>query len=1006
MLRNLLLCNIKNKKHNFSGNLSCLSYNTKYAVSAFGVKSSRFRSTEAFLQSSATPYVEQMYESWKKDPNSVHVSWQSYFKNVTNGIGPGKAFAAPPTLIPDYELDIPADLAGVGSSSAEILDHLKVQMLIRAYMVRGHQLAKLDPLGIISPRLDETKPMELDYSYYGFTQEDLDRTFHLGAGMLPGFSATTQKMTLREILKILEDTYCGSIGIEYTHIPDREQCDWLRSKFEIPKRVEYTKEQKNVILDRLIWSDTFERFVAAKYPSEKRFGLEGCEALIPGMKSMIDRAVELGVESVVMGMPHRGRLNVLSNVVRKPNESIFSEFSGSLEPDMEGSGDVKYHLGMNYNRPTPSGKRVHLSLEANPSHLEAVDPVVLGKVRAQQFFSNDPDRLKSLPVLLHGDAAFAAQGVVYEVFGFTDLPNYTTGGTIHIVVNNQIGFTTDPRFARSTSYCTDVAKTVHAPIFHVNGDDVEAVVYCLQLAAEWRQRYKKDVVVDIVCYRRHGHNEVDQPSFTQPLMYKRIAQQKPTLELYSNQLIEEGSFTREEIDSMKSRVWNILEDSYEKSKDYQSNRSEWVSSSWEGFMSIKELANAITPEYETGIKSETLKHIAKATSEVPKGFNIHPVLSRILKNRKKSVEKGDGIDWPTAEAMAFGSLLMEGNHVRLSGQDVERGTFSQRHAVYHDQENENQYVALNHLSKDQALFTVCNSSLSEFGTLGFELGYSLVGPDSLILWEAQFGDFANNAQCIIDQFIASGEKKWGQRTGLTLLLPHGFDGAGPEHSSCRLERFLELCDDDPYKFPPVQPDVRRQIQDCNMQVLYCSTPANYFHALRRQIHRDFRKPLVVATSKSLLRHPLCKSSLQDMSEGTKFTRMYDDVWEQLKPKEEVKKLILCTGQVYFTLHKEREAKEAKDVAIARIEQISPFPFDLVAKYADQYPNAEIVWTQEEPMNMGAWNYVQSRIETSLNNTMNHTGKRARCVARTPTGAVATGNKGLHVFELDQIKNVI
>ena len=782
------------------------------------------------------------------------------------------------------------------------------------------------------------------------------------------------------------------------HIPDRQQCDWLRSRFEIPQRFKFSKDEKRVILDRLIWSDSFERFVAAKYPSEKRFGLEGCEALIPGMKALIDRSVDLGVKSIVMGMPHRGRLNVLSNVVRKPNESIFCEFSGSIEPGLETSGDVKYHLGMNYERPTPSGKKVHLSLVANPSHLEAVDPVVQGKVRATQFYANDQKHLETMPLLLHGDAAFAAQGVVYEVFGFTDLPNYTTGGTVHVVVNNQIGFTTDPRFSRSTPYCTDVAKTINAPIIHVNGDDVESVVYSCQLAADWRQKYGKDVVIDIVCYRRHGHNEIDQPSFTQPLMYKRIAKQKPVLEKYIDQLITEGSFTKQEIDEMKQRVWTMLEEHYAKSKDYTPSNSEWVSSSWTGFMSLKELASKITPEYNTGVKLDTLKHIGKVTSEVPKDFHIHSVLNRILNARKKSLTDGDSIDWATAEAMAFGSLLMEGKHVRLSGQDVERGTFSHRHAVLHDQQNEKQFVALNHLSEKQAPFTVCNSSLSEFGTLGFELGYSLVNPNSLILWEAQFGDFANNAQCIIDQFIASGEKKWLQRTGLTLLLPHGFDGAGPEHSSARLERFLELCDEDPTEFPGNGEQIRRQIQDCNMQVAYCSTPANYFHALRRQIHRDFRKPLVLMTSKSLLRHPMCKSSLAEMADGTKFTRLYGETATNLRPADKINKLILCTGQVYYALARTREANQMDDIAIARVEQISPFPFDLVSQFADQYPNAQIVWAQEEPMNMGAWTYVDRRIETALLHTQHHKNKRPVFAGRDPTGAVATGNKKKHEQE--------
>ena len=960
---------------------------------------------EGFLQSTSSNYVEQMYEAWKRDPQSVHVSWQAYFANVRQGKGTEQAFQAPPTLIPavdSYPLPSEAALAQSTeiTSTPEILDHLKVQLLVRAYQVRGHNLANLDPLGIMQAEMSaaDKNPPELDYKYYGFTEADLDRTFHLGQGMLPGFYEVNARMTLRDIIQSLRNVYCSSIGIEYTHVPSREQCDWLRKRFEVPKRYQFSVEEKRMILDRLIWSDSFERFIASKWTSEKRFGLEGCEALIPGMKALIDRAVDNGVNSIVMGMPHRGRLNVLSNVVRKPNESIFCEFSGSMEPLLEGSGDVKYHLGMNYDRPTPSGKRVHLSLVANPSHLEAVNPVVEGQVRATQFYGNDTAREKCLPLLLHGDAAFAAQGVVYETLGFCELPNYTTGGTIHIVVNDQIGFTTDPRFARSTPYCTDVAKVVDAPVFHVNGDDVEAVVYVCQLAADWRQTFKKDVVVDIVCYRKYGHNEIDQPSFTQPLMYKKIAQQPSVLDKYTQQLVAEGTFTMEEIESYKKRVWEILEDSYKKSKDYKPSRSEWVSAAWNDFKSIKELNEKVVPAYDTGVSLDVLKDIGNATSSVPDGFHLHAVLKRILKNRKTSIQEGTSIDWATAEQMAFGSLAMEDHHVRLSGQDVERGTFSHRHAVLHDQENEKQYVALNHLSKDQAHFTVCNSSLSEFGTLGFELGYSLVNPKSLIMWEAQFGDFSNNAQCIIDQFIASGEKKWLQRTGLTLLLPHGYDGAGPEHSSARLERFLQLCDDDPSHFPDFEPSKCRQIQDCNMQIVYCTTPANYFHALRRQVHREFRKPMIVFNSKNLLRHPLCKSSLSDMTGETRFNRAYLDTGAGLTSPDKVNKVVFCSGQVYYALTRAREANKMDDVAICRVEQISPFPFDLVAKQADAYPNASIVWAQEEPQNMGSWTYVEPRIETALKHSSHHKTKVPFYAGRDPTGAVATGNKKQHEVE--------
>ncbi|PKY24019.1 oxoglutarate dehydrogenase, E1 component [Rhizophagus irregularis] len=950
---------------------------------------------DVFLQGNAASYIEEMYEAWLKDPSSVHLSWQVYFKNIQSGVNPRVAYQPPPTIVPLTGMPVPLDVSG----SYDVTDHMKVQLLVRAYQVRGHHIAKLDPLGILNPDLDGSIPKELDPKHYGFTEKDLDREFSLGPGILPAFAQTGKKKTLREIVGICRQIYSGTIGIEYIHIPDRAQCDWIRSKVEIPKPYDYTTEEKHMILDRLTWGDSFERFVATKYPNEKRFGLEGCESLIPGMKALIDQSVELGIDSIVLGMPHRGRLNVLSNVVRKPNESIFCEFSGSVEPSDEGSGDVKYHLGMNYDRPTPSGKRVHLSLAANPSHLEAVDPVVLGKTRALQHYSHDEkDRHHSMALLLHGDAAFAAQGVVYETIGFHDLPNYTTGGTVHLVVNNQIGFTTDPRFARSTPYCSDVAKVVNAPIFHVNGDDVEAVNFVCQLAAEWRQTFKKDVVIDIVCYRKYGHNEVDQPSFTQPRMYQQIAKQTPILEKYVQKLLKDGTFTKEDIEKHKKWVWNILEENYHKSKDYVPTSREWLSSSWNGFKSPKELAEESTPAYPTGSSYELLQHVGEVISSYPKGFNVHSGLVRILKARAKAINEGQGIDWPTAEGLALGSLLLEGKHVRLSGQDVERGTFSQRHAVLHDQVNETQYVPLNDLRPYQAKFSVCNSSLSEFGVLGFEYGYSLVNPNSLVLWEAQFGDFINNAQCIIDQFIASGETKWLQRTGLVVLLPHGYDGQGPEHSSGRLERFLQLCNDHPYVYPPPE-KMARQHQDCNVQIINVTTPANYFHVLRRQIHRDFRKPLIAFTSKSLLRHPMARSSLAEMTGDTTFMRYIPDPHpETLASPEKITRHILCSGQVYYALLRAREQNKMDHVAISRLEQICPFPYDLLSQHIDKYPNAELIWAQEEPLNGGAWTYVAPRIRTLMNHSKRHEGKTAKPATRLPSASPATGNKKQHIQE--------
>lgn len=802
--------------------------------------------SDGFLDGNAANYIDEMYMAWKDDPKSVHVSWRAYFKNMESGEMPmSKAFQPPPLIVSLPDGASPAEVgAPVTGRSNDVTSHLNVQLLVRAYQVRGHHKARIDPLGIRAENdvFGYSKPKELELSFYGFTEKDMNTSFELGPGILPRFKSDTRdKMTLREIVDACERLYCGSIGIEYIHILDREQCDWIRSRIEIPQPFKYSDNEKRRILDRLIWSSSFETFLATKYPNDKRFGLEGCETLVPGMKAMIDRSVDYGVRDIVIGMPHRGRLNVLSNVVRKPNESIFSEFGGSAEPSDEGSGDVKYHLGMNFERPTPSGKRVQLSLVANPSHLEAEDPVVLGKTRAIQHFNKDEkDKVTAMGLLVHGDAALAAQGVVYETMGFHSLPAFSTGGTIHIVVNNQIGFTTDPRFARSTPYCTDIAKAIDAPIFHVNANDVEAVNYVCQLAADWRAEFKRDVIVDIVCYRKFGHNETDQPSFTQPLMYKRIAEQKPQLELYVNKLLADKTFSQSDVDEHKKWVWQMLEESFEKGKDYQPSSREWLTAAWNGFKSPKELATEVLPHLDTAVPVATLEHIADKISDAPDGFNVHRNLKRILASRKKTVSEGKNIDWSTGEALAFGSLLMEGHHIRVSGQDVERGTFSQRHAVLHDQESEETYTPLQHLSGDQGPFAICNSSLSEFGALGFEYGYSLSSPDALVMWEAQFGDFANNAQCIIDQFIASGEVKWYQRSGLVLSLPHGYDGQGPEHSSGRMERYLQLCNEDPRIFP--SPDkLDRQHQDCNMQIAYMTTPSNLFHILRRQMNREFRK---------------------------------------------------------------------------------------------------------------------------------------------------------------------
>lgn len=981
---------------------------TRYTTSSTSAPPS---TSDSFLSGSAASYIDEMYLQWKEDPSSVHVSWQIYFKNMESGDMPtSQAFTPPPNLVPSATGGVPLSpaLGMQPGDGADVMNHLKVQLLCRAYQARGHHKARIDPLGIrgeSSRGFGNVKPRELTLDYYNFTEKDLDSEFELGPGILPRFkTAERPKMTLREIISTCERIYSGSFGVEFIHLPSRTRCDWLRERLEVPQPFKYSIDEKRRILDRLIWSSSFESFLATKYPNDKRFGLEGCETLVPGMKALIDRSVDYGVKDIVIGMPHRGRLNVLSNVVRKPNESIFSEFAGTQSAE-EGSGDVKYHLGMNFERPTPSGKRVQLSLVANPSHLEAEDPVVLGKTRAIQHYNNDEKEFKTaMGVLLHGDAAFAAQGVVYECLGFHSLPAFSTGGTIHLVVNNQIGFTTDPRFARSTSYCTDIAKAIDAPVFHVNADDVEAVNFVCQLAADWRAEFQHDVVIDLVCYRKHGHNETDQPSFTQPLMYKRIKEHKAQLDVYVNKLLEEGTFTKEDVEEHKQWVWQMLEDSFGKSKDYQPTSKEWTTSAWNGFKSPKELATEILPHNPTSVEEGTLKHIGEVVGSFPEGFQVHNNLKRILKNRSKSVVEGKNIDFPTAEALAFGSLVQEGNHVRVSGQDVERGTFSQRHAVFHDQETEDTYTPLQNISEDQGKFVISNSSLSEFGALGFEYGYSLSSPNALVMWEAQFGDFANNAQCIIDQFIASGEVKWMQRTGLVMSLPHGYDGQGPEHSSGRLERYLQLCNEDPRIFPSPE-KLTRQHQDCNMQIVYMTEPANLFHVLRRQMCRQFRKPLIVFFSKALLRHPIARSSIEDFTGDSGFKWIIEDpahATGDIKPAEEIERVLLCSGQVYAALHKYRAENKLDNVAITRIEQLNPFPWDQLRENLDKYKNAKtIVWAQEEPLNAGAWSFTQPRIETLLNHTENHNRKHVMYAGRNPSASVATGMKGVHMKEEEE-----
>ncbi|KAL4113356.1 hypothetical protein QTP88_016990 [Uroleucon formosanum] len=963
---------------------------------------------EQFLNGTSASYIEDMYNAWLADPKSVNVSWDTFFKNCNAGAQPGAAYQAPPSLAPPgkNEVLLSSLLPGVQNTTAiggafsekMIDDHLAVQAIIRSYQVRGHFVSQIDPLGFTNADLvnarKKGRPHDVVLRQHSIEEADMERVFKLPSTTFIG--GKENALPLKEILNRLENTYCRSIGVEFMFINSLEQCNWIRQRMETPGIMEMEKEQKRLILARLTRATGFESFLARKWSSEKRFGLEGCEILIPAMKQVIDKSTDYGVESVIMGMPHRGRLNVLANICRKPLSQIFTQFA-ALEAEDDGSGDVKYHLGTyieRLNRAT--NKNVRLAVVANPSHLEAVDPVVQGKTRAEQFYRGDGEGKKVMSLLLHGDAAFCGQGVVYETFHLSDLPDYTTHGTIHIVVNNQIGFTTDPRHSRSSPYCTDVARVVNAPIFHVNSDDPEAVMHVCNIAAEWRNVFHKDVVIDLVSYRRYGHNEIDEPMFTQPIMYKVIKKTPPVLDKYAEKLIEEKVVTKEEVKDVWDKYDKICEEAYTASrKETTIKYKDWLDSPWSGFFEGKDPLKAS----KSGVKEETLTHIGKRFSSPPPNaaeFVIHRGIERILKARMQMVENRT-VDWALGEAMAFGSLLKDGIHVRLSGQDVERGTFSHRHHVLHHQlVDKATYRPLCNLYPDQASYTVCNSSLSEFAVLGFELGFSMTNPNALVCWEAQFGDFNNTAQCIIDQFIGSGQAKWVRQSGLVMLLPHGLEGMGPEHSSARLERFLQMSSDDPDYFPPESDEFAvRQLHDINWIVANCSTPASYFHILRRQIALPFRKPLIIMTPKSLLRHPEAKSSFDEMNEDTEFSRIIPEKGIAADNASNVKRLIFCSGRVYYDLTKAREEHNLVDtVAIARIEQISPFPFDLVKQECAKYPNADILWSQEEHKNQGPWPYVQPRFHTVLNNT-----KTIGYAGRPTAASSATGSKMQHLKEL-------
>jgi 2-oxoglutarate dehydrogenase E1 component len=943
----------------------------------------------SFLYGANSNFIEELYGRYLRDPNSVDASWQGFFADLGEDMrsvldeARGASWAPRARAVPEVTvgdtgegdingqpapLDVVAPAANADTIRAATRDSIRILMLIRAYRVRGHLIANLDPL-----RLDgEKHHPELDPASYGFTAEDYDREIFVD-GVLG-----LETATLRKVLTVVKKTYCSQVGVEFMHIQYPDQKAWIQERAEGSRNATpLTAEERKDILRQLHSSEAFERFLHIKYTGTKRFSLEGAESTIPLIETIIKRAGELGIEEIVLGMPHRGRLNVLTAVMGKSLVAIFSEFQG--EPanpeDVMGSGDVKYHLGTSSDRELPDGRTIHLGLTANPSHLEAVNPVVEGKTRAKQAQRGDTKRQKVMSLLLHGDAAFAGQGLVAETLGLSQLRGHRTGGTIHVVVNNQIGFTTSPKYSRSSPYPSDVAKMVQAPILHVNGDDPEAVVHVARFAMEFRQRFNRDVVIDLFCYRRHGHNEGDEPSFTQPLMYRKIAQHPTTRQLYTEKLISEGVLTPKEAEALINEYNRRLEDALEVSKSYKPNKADWLEGAWAGF----EMAKAEGPRRgETEVPLELLTEVGHAISARPKNITPHRKIERVLDNRRTMIETGEGIDWSTAEALAFGTLLAEGNGVRLVGQDSGRGTFSQRHSVLVDQVTEKRYVPLNHICQGQARFEVVDSMLSEAAVLGFEYGYSLADPETLVLWEAQFGDFANGAQVIIDQFITTSQSKWQRASGLVMLLPHGYEGQGPEHSNAYLDRYLAACAED-------------NIQVCNL-----STPANYFHALRRQLKRPFRRPLIVMAPKSLLRHKLCHSPLEEFIQG-RFREVLDDP----DSPQQAKRLVLSSGKVFYDLLERRQEMGGRDVALLRLEQFYPFPRQLLCEVAGRYSQVrEVVWAQEEPSNRGGWRFMHSRLQALF------PGLPVHCIGRAASASSATGSLAVHKKEQEALVSAV
>ncbi len=956
----------------------------------------------SFLSKSNSAFIEEMYLKFINKDSDLPESWKKYFLGIGEEVDVvAKEINGPSWSPKKKKIDIDAIQINLDKEQNNLSESnitstinkkelskdnrrsIRAVSLIRSYRQRGHLIANLDPLELRKIEyLDELHPES-----YGFNKEDYNKKIYLDG------IANRNYSTIKEILSFLRKTYCGKIGYEYMHISNPTERKWFRDRVEKDENaLQFTKNGKEAILNKIIQAEGFEKFLHTKYVGTKRFGLDGAESLIPALEQIIKIGGQKKVKEVKIGMSHRGRLNVLANVLQKSYKRIFNEFAGEIESssDDDSAGDVKYHLGASSDRVFDNNS-VHVSLTDNPSHLEAVNPVVLGQTRAKQFFHKDKERKKVIPILIHGDASFAGQGIVAECFAMSGLPGHNTGGTIHFIINNQIGFTTSPRFARSSPHPSDVAKMVDSPIIHANGDDPESVVYAARIATEFRLKFNRDVVVDLVCYRRFGHNEGDEPSFTQPLMYKKIKNHLSTVKIYGNKLVDEKTISSEDLNNQIKKFKDLLDDQYKNAKNYNP-KIEWFEGTWSRYKPRR----GQDKRGDTGYSTTKLLEISDKIHSLSSELNIHKTIVKIFEARKNSMHKGNGIDWSTAEALAFGSLLEEGYPVRLVGQDSGRGTFSQRHSVLRNQIDNSRYIPLNNISNKQKNFEIVDSFLSELAVLGFEYGYSLVEPNTLTIWEAQFGDFANGAQVIIDQFISSGERKWLRASGLVLLLPHGFEGQGPEHSSARLERFLQLCSND------------------NMQVMNCTTPANYFHALRRQMHRDFRKPLVIMTPKSLLRNKYCVSQIDDFSKQNSFHRvLWDHAMDpktkgfiKLKKNNEIKKVILCSGKIYFDLLSAREKLKKDDVILFRIEQLYPFPAKSLVKEIKPFAqNAKFYWCQEEPKNMGAWLLVRDYIQWTLD-YIRAKSRKISYIGRNPDATPATGYAKRHLAQQKEIIDIV